>query len=150
MEEEAGRFSSALSTPPLHVLPACIELDIRHARIVRALTKHVAEEGDVGLRILSVLAVEVRQSRGAIGVLGNARGLSKQRFCLGDSADTRVKLVKLAGVHLDARGRVDAGREQAGNQQSENDLPHGVPLSCWELMRLMSRRRRNNIDQPFL
>lgn len=131
MEEEAGCFSSALPTPPLHVLPVCIELNIGHARFVRALAKYVAEKGDVGLRILSVLTVEVRQGRGAIGVLGDASWLPKQCFGLGDGANTRMELVNLAGVHLHARGRVDAGTEQAGRKHGENDLPHGVsPCSC--------------------
>lgn len=95
---------------------------------MRALAEDVAKQGDVGLRVLSVLAVEVRQGRGAIGVLGNAGGLPKQGFGLSDGGRANVELVKLVGVHLDARGRIDTGRENEGegNGDGRQNLLHHV------------------------
>lgn len=103
-----------------------IELDIGHARFVRALAQEVSSKRDVGLRILSVLAVEVSQGRGAIGILGNASWLTEKGFGLRDGGGADLQLVKLVGVHLDARGRVDTGRENEGDGDGRQSLLHDV------------------------
>lgn len=96
---------------------------------MRALAEEASSKRDVGLRILSVLAVEVSQGRSAIGILRDASWLPEKSLSLRDGGGADLQLVKLVGVHLDARGRVDTGRENEGDGDGRQNLLHdGSPV----------------------